>query len=112
MTDDNTLTLDKPLDLCDPVTDPTEAQLMTAEYGLLLNKILTACNGTSTPVAAAACMSAAFCTALAGNSSAEDVVKYLSACFHDCLEKVPEAVAQRMTANGDEVLAYDTRSDA
>ena len=100
MSDQMELTLDEAPALGTPVTDEGEAALMQAEYGIVLNKILNLCHEVSVPVAIAACVSAGFCISAGYASTAEEARNYLALCFRDADQKLEEAIAQRMAANG------------
>ena len=91
--------------LGEPVTDETEAQLMQAEYALLLNKVLQSCNGTAPGVAIAACISAAFCI-VADNtpvSNSAQATRYLESCVADAFAGLKRAFeAKAGEENGDD----------
>jgi hypothetical protein len=96
-----------------PVVDPTEAQLMQAEYGVLMNKLLNACDGMQPGVAIAASISAAFCVAVDCTKVEHKQVarKYLEGCFADALAQLDNAFSKKAGAENGEGLANDTRSD-
>jgi hypothetical protein len=91
--------------LGEPVTDATEASLMQAEYGLLLNKVIGTCDGTQPAVAIAACISAAFCVAVDATpvESADSAKRYIQACLADAFASIDRAFAAKAGAsNGDD----------
>lgn len=91
--------------LGEPVTDPTEAQLMQAEYSLLLNKLINACDGTNPGVAIAATLSAGFCIAVDCTplESKDSARKYLEGCIADAFASLDRAFEAKAGAeNGDD----------
>lgn len=97
-----------------PVTDPAEANLMQAEYGLLLNKVLSACNETHPGVAIAACISAGFCIAVDATpvESKDSARRYLESCIADAFASIDRAFeAKAGAANGNDTGVESEGSD-
>lgn len=104
--EEHTLVLDEAQPLGTPITDPTEANLAQAEYQLLLNKLLVACNGTRADVGIACAMSAAFCMAVDSGADMESARDYLRRCYHDAEAQLEHAFSMKAqligAANGND----------
>lgn len=93
---------EKLVTLGEPVTDATEAQLMQAEYSLLLNKVIGVLQGTQPAVAIAAAISAAFCVAVDATpfGQKDSANRYLQSCLADAFDSLEKAFAAKAREEG------------
>lgn len=77
------------------VNDAQRIADMTAEYNVLLSKLLSTCNDTAPQVAIAALASAIGCIAVQAIPNMDSATGYIQTCVRDVLLRMPEAYQHR-----------------